>query len=58
MGQLTSQKDGNESVIEDVRFRLMEIIEKGLFREGNKIGYKRTSEQTVICEKIKAFVRC
>jgi hypothetical protein len=43
-------------VIEDVRFRLMEIIEKALLRKENKIGYKRTSEQTVICEKIKAFV--
>jgi len=58
MGQLTSQKEGNEYVIEDVRFRLMERIEKALLREGNKIGYKRTSEQTVICEKIKAFVLC
>jgi len=58
MGQLTPQKEGNEYVIEDVRFRLMERIEKALLREGNKIGYKRTSEQTVICEKIKAFVLC
>lgn len=58
MGQLTSQKEGNEYVIEDVSFRLMERIEKALLREGNKIGYKRTSEQTVICEKIKAFVLC
>jgi hypothetical protein len=33
-------------VIEDVKFRLMERIEKALLREGNKIGYKRTSEQT------------
>jgi len=56
MRQLTSQKEGNEYVIEDVRFRLMERIEKALLREGSKIGYKRTSEQTVICEKIKAFV--
>jgi hypothetical protein len=55
-GQLTSQKGGNEYVIEDVKFRLMEIIEKALLRKENKIGNKRTSEQTVICEKIKAFV--
>jgi hypothetical protein len=56
MGQLTSQKEGNECVIQDVKLRLMERIEKALLREGNKIGYKRTSEQTMICEKIKAFV--
>jgi hypothetical protein len=55
-GQLASQKGGNEYVIEDVRFRLMEIIEKALLRKDNKIGYKRISEQTVICEKIKGFV--
>jgi hypothetical protein len=54
--QLTSQKGGNENVIEDVKFRLMERIEKALLRKGNKIGHKRTSEQTVICEEIKAFV--
>jgi len=58
MGKLTSQKEGNEYVIEDVSCRLMERIEKALLREGNKIGYKRTSELTVICEKIKAFVLC
>jgi hypothetical protein len=40
MGQLTSQKEGNEYVIAGVSFRLMERIEKAVLREGNKIGYK------------------
>jgi hypothetical protein len=56
IGQLTAQKGGNEYVIEDVKFRLMERIQKAVLRKGNKIGYKGTCEQTVICEKIKAFV--
>jgi hypothetical protein len=33
IGQLTSQEGGNEYVIEDVKFRLMERIERVLLRK-------------------------